>query len=82
MWTQTVDSAHGKSRDPSRCKAPISAYREALATPHPSLYGRYRHPCRFSSRSLQVMWPLLAFTGLYILVYAGESVKYASCRST
>ena len=27
--------------------------------------------------ALGVMWPLLAFTGLYILVYAGESVKYA-----
>jgi MFS transporter, SET family, sugar efflux transporter len=27
--------------------------------------------------ALRVMWPLLAFTGLYILVYAGESVKYA-----
>jgi SET family sugar efflux transporter-like MFS transporter len=26
---------------------------------------------------LRMMWPLLAFTGLYILVYAGESVKYA-----
>ena len=27
--------------------------------------------------ALRVMRPLLAFTGLYILVYAGESVKYA-----
>lgn len=26
---------------------------------------------------LRVMWPLLAFTGLYGLVYAGEAVKYA-----
>ncbi|MFK0004341.1 MFS transporter [Paenarthrobacter sp. NPDC090522] len=27
--------------------------------------------------SLKTMWPLLAFTGLYILVYAGEPIKYA-----
>ena len=26
---------------------------------------------------LQGAWPLLAFTGLYVLVYAGESIKYA-----
>ncbi|MFK0008412.1 MFS transporter [Paenarthrobacter sp. NPDC090520] len=26
---------------------------------------------------LTTMWPLLAFTGLYILVYAGEPIKYA-----
>jgi len=25
---------------------------------------------------LRVLWPLLAFTGLYILVYAGEPIKY------
>lgn len=25
---------------------------------------------------LKAMWPLLAFTGLYILVYAGEPIKY------
>jgi SET family sugar efflux transporter-like MFS transporter len=28
-------------------------------------------------RGLRVMLPLLAFTGLYVLVYAGEPVKYA-----
>ncbi|GAA3625673.1 MFS transporter [Microlunatus ginsengisoli] len=27
--------------------------------------------------ALRVMLPLLAFTGLYVLVYAGESIKYA-----
>ena len=26
--------------------------------------------------SLRAMWPLLAFTGLYVLVYAGEPIKY------
>jgi SET family sugar efflux transporter-like MFS transporter len=30
-----------------------------------------------SRPALAVMLPLLAFTGLYVLVYAGESVKYA-----
>lgn len=34
-------------------------------------------PVPGSKPPLRVMWPLLAFTGLYILVYAGESVKYA-----
>jgi SET family sugar efflux transporter-like MFS transporter len=32
------------------------------------------HPAR--DRGIRVMLPLLAFTGLYVLVYAGEPIKY------
>lgn len=36
--------------------------------------GRNEHAAR--ANGLKVMLPLLAFTGLYVLVYAGEPIKY------
>lgn len=51
---------------------PLGTLRTALPEMHDgSGAGLADHP------SLQVMTPLLMFTGLYICVYAGEAIKYA-----
>ncbi len=50
---------------------PIGTLRTAPPARHEDATERMRGP------SLRAMLPLLAFTGLYVCVYAGESVKYA-----
>jgi MFS transporter, SET family, sugar efflux transporter len=52
---------------------PLGTLRDPGSTP---LVPRRRAP-RTSRPGIRVMLPLLAFTALYICVYAGESVKYA-----
>jgi MFS transporter, SET family, sugar efflux transporter len=53
--------------------APLGTLRTSEAAhPHPDAAAR-----RAPKPSLRVMRPLLFFTGLYICVYAGESIKYA-----
>lgn len=54
-----------------------------LRAPHRPASSRDREPALAGAghlprhRRLRAMLPLLAFTGLYVLVYAGEPVKYA-----
>jgi SET family sugar efflux transporter-like MFS transporter len=46
-----------------------------MRSPEPGPHVETEHVVR--TRRLRVMLPLLTFTGLYVLVYAGEPIKYA-----
>jgi SET family sugar efflux transporter-like MFS transporter len=60
----------GVIRTPASAEARMSTRDEGAAGAGPGVHRSSRPP-------VAVMLPLLAFTGLYVLVYAGESVKYA-----
>ncbi|XVU22392.1 MFS transporter [Actinoplanes sp. CA-054009] len=46
-------------------------------TPRPAVVTGAPAPAAAPGPGVRAMLPLLAFTGLYVLVYAGESIKYA-----
>lgn len=48
-----------------------------LRTPHTTISARQTSESGTCSPGLRAMMPLLAFTTLYVLVYAGEPIKYA-----
>jgi SET family sugar efflux transporter-like MFS transporter len=49
----------------------------ARRTPHVPAPAEHVPEAGHGSPSVRAMLPLLAFTGLYVLVYAGEPIKYA-----
>jgi SET family sugar efflux transporter-like MFS transporter len=60
----------GVMRTPAFAESMVPTHDEGVAGVGPRVHRSSRPP-------VAVMLPLLAFTGLYVLVYAGESVKYA-----
>jgi len=48
-----------------------------LKTPPPAVLTEHAAKAGRRGPGVRVMLPLLAFTGLYVLVYAGEPIKYA-----
>ncbi len=66
-------SVHPRADRPDGLRArPPGPARRAQPRSHPRLQAE--RPAR--RPGLRVMLPLLAFTGLYVLVYAGEPIKY------